>query len=225
MMIVNHQLETIVPFISRDSAIATLNLEEVLGVNSKKYGLFASENRTDAETWILNMRIWRKCKAESTAKMFYSKDKETDKKDIKYKYPYYTHSHYDTEVIATTNYFDGLYLSEIVRRRVTVTRPQLKGVVSNSSILYNTYRLSDGKLQELTLSDVLASDGEATLDKLIAKELNRLQAFGTVCVDLPGEIEKLKQNFQLSYETLVFYSNGRTPIGIPFSKLEGFIKI
>lgn len=70
----------------------------------------------------------------------------------------------------------------------------------------NNFKIAGGKLVPVTLKDLVPSPVTMKqLDELLIKELNEKQYFGRDCIDMDAKLARLKENFLLASNRLVFY--------------------
>lgn len=229
MAFLDHELNYALSFTSKDKMLSEMNLQELLGLSDyevkRNLGFDVSGEMSKNKLMYVNMKLWRMCFELSTKGMFSAPFIFTKKLYRKNDEPYYGFIHNQSSISTANTYFDGVYLSEYISESVKRETPYYKGNINE--IIYKTYKIEGGKIVELSLTDLLRSGKEDQLDSIMSKELNRVQAFGTYCIDLSGEIAKLKTRFQLSREGITFYnvSPRRSTITLPYSQLEGILKL
>jgi len=127
-----------------------------------------------------------------------------------------------TRITGSSSILLGNYLTEEISTDTTVIALNYRWSSPGRGL--KTYHLENGTIKQVSINDLLLPGMEEKLDKLIIKELNRLQAYGITCVNLEAEIENLKQNFQLETLGIAFFEPGfKYRLTIPFEELEGVI--
>jgi hypothetical protein len=229
--VLNHRLEFILPFTSKEDLIANHNLGALLGLNNfevgAKSGVQISKEPSKNEIALVNKNIWSYCRIESTDGLFARRFEFSEEQKRKAHGMYHGFEHDQSDIHSYTSYFDGIYASEYIRLKTWSKSPYNDMFKLLSTDYYCTYKIEDGKITRLGLIDLLINGGEEKLDSLIIKELNKHQVFGVNCVDLPEKIERIKDNFQLSRLGLKFnkVSANHSTITIPYEDLDGILKM
>jgi hypothetical protein len=193
--VLNHRLEFILPFTSKEDLIANHNLVELLDLNDfevgARSGILISNEPSKNEIALVNKNIWRYCRIESTDGLFARPFEFSEEQKRKAHGMYHGFEHDQSDIYSYTSYFDGIYSSEHVRLKTWSKSPYNDMFKLLSTDYYYTYKVEDGKITRLGLIDLLTDGGEDKLDSLISKELNKHQVFGINCVDLPEKIERI----------------------------------
>jgi hypothetical protein len=228
MSILNNDLETVLPFSTREEVLS-IDLMTTLGIETSfanaYFGIPAHVERNEAELMYINHMIYRLVYESSTKGMFYEDRIASKKLDLDEGVLYNRYGHLLQNVKTSVVYQDSTYLSEIVKRsfgrQFCAIGPH--GLVVN----YQTLTIEEGDVKVSALRDFILPGKEEALDSLIIKKLNETQAFGSQCIDLIGEVGELKLRYSLDPLGIRLHqvSGVVSTILLPFYELEGIIEI